>query len=164
MLFFLAHVRCDLTKKRSPYKNNCKVLERRKDGQKKFKKGSSFLLSKVDKILCARKNTTLFARHREDHKDGRYALSIFLSLFFHSVSLSLSLSLLMIYFRLCFASRCSRCAPRSSIFEYISPTEETHLSVSYSLLSSKRAPHRRRGVPHQPERRFRRGRVGRVRE
>ena len=145
-----------------PYKNNCKVLERRKRRTKKIQKGFVVSSLKVDKILCAPAKT--LARHREDHKDGRYALSIFLSLFFHSVSLSLSLSLLMIYFRLCFASRCSRCAPRSSIFEYISPTEETHLSVSYSLLSSKRAPHRRRGVPHQPERRFRRGRVGRVRE
>ena len=161
MLFFLAHVRCDLTKKRSiPYKNNW-VLERRKRRTKKIQKGFVISSLKVDKILCAPAKT--LARHREDHKDGRYALSIYLSLFFHSVSLSLSLSLLMIYFRLCFASRCSRCA-RSSIFEYIFPTEETHLSVSYSLLSSKRAPHRRRGVPHQPERRFRRGRVGRVRE
>ena len=159
MLFFLAHVRCDLTKKRSP-KNNC-VFERRKRRTKKIQKGFVISSFKVDKILYAPAKT--LARHREDHKDGRYALSIFLSLFFHSVSLSLSLSLLMIYFRLCFASRCSRCA-RSSIFEYIFPTEETHLSVSYSLLSSKRAPHRRRGVPHQPERRFRRGRVGRVRE
>jgi hypothetical protein len=159
MLFFLAHVRCDLTKKRSP-KNNC-VLERRKRRTKKIQKGFVISSLKVDKILYAPAKT--LARHREDHKDGRYALSIFLSLFFHSVSLFLSLSLLMIYFRLCFASRCSRCA-RSSIFEYIFPTEETHLSVSYSLLSSKRAPHRRRGVPHQPERRFRRGRVGRVRE
>lgn len=160
MLFFLAHVRCDLTKKRSiPYKNNC-VLKEGKDGQKKFKKGSSFLLSKLTKSF-ARPQKHSRGTERTIKMDGTRFLSIFLCSF--TQFLSLSLSLLMIYFRLCFASRCSRCA-RSSIFEYIFPTEETHLSVSYSLLSSKRAPHRRRGVPHQPERRFRRGRVGRVRE
>ena len=126
-----------------------------KDGQKKFKKGSSFLLSKLTKSF-ARPQKHSRGTERTIKMDGTRFLSIFLCSFTQFLSLSLSLS--MIYFRLCFASRCSRCA-RSSIFEYIFPTEETHLSVSYSLLSSKRAPHRRRGVPHQPERRFRRGRV-----
>ena len=148
-----------ISRRRDPLKTTASWKEG-KDGQKKFKKGSSFLLSKLTKSF-ARPQKHSRGTERTIKMDGTRFLSFFLCSF--TQFLSLSLSLLMIYFRLCFASRCSRCA-RSSIFEYIFPTEETHLSVSYSLLSSKRAPHRRRGVPHQPERRFRRGRVGRVRE
>ena len=93
VLFFLAHVRCDLTKKRDPpYKNNCKVLERRKkDGQKKFKKGSSFLLSKLTKSFTRPQKHSRGGTERTIKMDGARFLSFFLCSFTQFLSLSLSL-------------------------------------------------------------------------
>ena len=97
-------MRCDLTKKRDPpYKNNCKVLERRKRRTKKIQKRVVVSSLKVDKILCAPAKTHSRGTERTIKMDGARFLSFFLRSF--TQFLSLSLSLLMIYFRLCFASR-----------------------------------------------------------
>ena len=122
MLFFLAHGRCDLTKKRSPYKKTtAKVLERKKT-DKKIQKGFVVSSLKVDKILCAPAKHSR-GTERTIKMDGTRFLSFFLVLSL-SFSLSLSLSFNDILSPL-FCVSMLRCGPRSSIFEYISPTEET---------------------------------------
>ena len=94
--------------KRSPKQ----LLNERRD--KKFQKVfiSSFLYTHRH-ILCAQKHS----RSTEKNKDGRCAF--FLSF---SLSFTRSLSLLIQYFRLCFARLDVR-DERKSIFEYIFPIE-----------------------------------------
>ena len=146
-------MRCDLILKREiSYTTALALLKKKneKTDKKKIQKGRHFSSKSHTYPLRAKTNSFRGSIKKTQDMDG--TLPFILSLFFQS----LVFSLLIFVLRLDFCMR-------SSIFEYIFPTRgvslSTHLSPFLMRCFHRNTIHRRRGVPHEPERRSRRGRV-----